>query len=474
MTESTEQPGSGKPDALDGKVSPAAEILVFPDTNVLLHGKGLEELPFVSIVGEASSIVVVLTRTVIRELDAQKVKNPNNGLRERATKRARALWRRQKERKWVLRPGVSLSFAQTAAVDNLAQLGLDSSLGDDRIIAEVLSARDAAPNQRVIFLSRDTGMLVKAAGLGLEVVEFDDEHVLPVPDEQQAKLRKLQEENERLRSRVPRLSVTFEDGKDVCDLSVELPRRLSEAEIRERCEEAGRAIPAMRVAGSTGLERLTGVNPSIFGGLAQPSEAAVRKFDEDRDAWLARLADYYRTSWEEDASRVARTVCVSLVLVNSGTCSATDVRVDLAFPEAILLSEERPAIKGRPPQPKRPRSILASLAPDIGALSKGTSLERLLGASGSPPNTRGPWFDKDEAGRPRVRLEVRKATQQCELRLPRFFALLPALDVASSFHAEVSILSEELPEWAESRLDVHVVVSADHTEAERDDRPFEA
>lgn len=454
-----------------------AVVQVFVDTNVLLHGRPLAELPFHEILGvsSASPIAVIVTEAAYAELDAQKFQNSNRGLRDRAERRAQELERRDSANDWSLPHGVTLRIGALATDLDMVAEGLDPRIADDVILAEMLSAMRRDPGGPLFLLSLDGAFRLRAKRRGLTAIALPAKYRLDVPDEHQKKIRELTLENERLKKRMPRFDLLFEDRSRILKVEVRRPRHLTPKGIEERCTQAAASCPEMPDTGLRAVPGLPGVVAvTIPNGVLGPSESDRAGFSRERGEWLESVREYYERDWHAEAELCARTLCLELILANSGSVPGSEVQVSLAFPEAILLSEERPAIKGRPPQPKRPRSLLASLAPDLAALSKGSSFERLLAPSGAPPNTRGPWFDKDEAGRPRVRFEVRKATQQCELRLPQFFALLPALDVASSFHAEVSILSEELPEWAESRLDVHVVVSADHTEAELDDRPFEA
>ncbi len=435
-----------------GETLPSAPVLVFPDTNVLLHGKVLEELPFDAIVGAAGPLDVVLTATVLRELDAQKTKNPNSALRERATKRARSVWRRAKDRDVVLRPGVTLAFYSNAAVECLTRLDLDGSLGDDRILAEVLTAKSEASNRRVVLLSRDTGMLIKAKNLGLEAVELEGEHVLPVPDEQQAKLRKLQQENEKLRSRVPRLSVTFEGGEDYLALRVERPRRLSEGEVQQHSEEAGRATPGMQVAGPTEIERMIGTRLSgVTDFLGQPSEAGIREFNEKRERWLRELADYYETEWLEEEIREARTIVFSLALVNDGTCAATDVRVALQFGKDVSLEEmSRAFVRRRPAAPPPPRGLL-----DVAGLpAMPAHLDGLFGGRAETPNVRGPWVGETEAG-PTCEWHVRKIRHGESHVLPAIALMLTALE-DRNLRVDVRVAAEELPGAVEASMGIKV------------------
>jgi hypothetical protein len=450
----TSPPGRDAPEvaASPGDVEgPVAEVLVFPDTNVLLHGKGLEELPVPAIVKAGGKVTVVLTRTVLAELDGQKTKNPNKGLRERAGKRSRALWNLYRNDDRALSANVSVEFEMKAPDGDLAALGLDATVGDDRILAEVLAVKSRSGERRVILLSRDAGMLIKAAELGLESIELDDEHVLPVPDEQSSKLQALQRENEKLRSRVPKLSVSFEDGRSFLETSVVRPRQLSEPEIRARCEEAARSIPVMAPPVPTAMERMLGTSlPGLPGALGQPSDSAIREFNRQREAWLDKLADYFRTDWLDDELLAARTVVLSTALDNSGTCPATDVQVELRFGRGVILEEGTLPTRRAPRPPAVPRGLL-----DMGSpLGGGGHLDALIGGIGRPRNVTGPWVDNGGES-PSVEWHVTKIRHGESLRLPPFVMLLPGLEDLNVGGA-VRNGAEELHEPRETRLGIKV------------------
>lgn len=451
MNEDADESGLDKAGEPEGRTSLTEEVLVFPDTNVLLHGKVLEELPFLTIVKAGGKATVVLTRTVLSELDGQKTKNPNKGLRDRAGKRSRALLNLYRNDDRALSACVSVEFEMKAPAGDLAALGLDATLGDDRILAEVLAVKNRSGERRVVLLSRDAGMLIKAAELGLESIELDDEHVLPVPDEQSSKLQALQRENEKLRSRVPALSVAFEDGRSFLESSVMRPRKLSEPEIRARCEEAARSILAMAPPVPTAMERMLGSSLlDVQGALARPSDSAIREFNRQREAWLEKLADYFGTDWLDDELLAARTVVLETVLGNSGTCPATDVQVELRFDRGVILEEGTRPTRRAPKPPTVPRGLLDTGSP----FSSGGHLDALIGGTGRPRNVTGPWVDNGGEA-PSVEWHVARIRHGESLRLPPFAMLLPGVEDLN-VGVGVRIAAEELPEPRDTRLGIKV------------------
>lgn len=193
--------------------------------------------------------------------------------------------------------------------------------------------------------------------------------------------------------------------------------------------------------------RLSGV--SDF--LGQPSEAGIREFNEKRERWLRDLASYYETEWPEEEIREARTIVLSLALVNGGTCAATDVRVALQFGKDVSLEEmSRAFVRRRPAAPSPPRGLL-----DVAGLpAMPAHLDGLFGGRAETPNVRGPWVGETDAG-PTCDWHVRKIRHGESHGLPAIALMLAALE-DRNLRVDVRVAAEELPEAVEASLGIKV------------------
>lgn len=442
------------------------EVLVFVDTNVLLHGKRLDDLPLGTIVGSAERTTVVITSTVVDELDAQKTKNPNKSLRKRASGVLTDFLNQRLVGRLQLRSGASLVFETRRHGLDLTSLGLDPTIADDHVLGEILRAQREHPASRCLFLSRDAGPLLRGTSLRIETIRLDDSYCLDVPDEQDRKIRALQEEVAQLKSRQPKLAVAFSDGKAFHEIEIVRPRRLDEEAVEVRVRASADALPRMEEAntparsGSSAIEAVMRDALRTQENLFGVSENAVAAYNLKREKWLEDLRAYYRSDWLADEELSARTISLHFTLRNGGSAAATDVQVSAAFPAGVRLSKGNPRTRRTPRAPEKPRGLLDSVN---GGFFNHVLDRAMLGPS-EQPNTRGPWID-DEDDRCVVRFSLTKARHQHDYPLHAFFATLPDFDEIRSFRIGVSIFAAELPVIAETSIDLKIVVTSDGVES---------
>jgi hypothetical protein len=87
---------------------------VYPDTNIALHYKGLEEIDWRTLVGAAKDdeVVVVVTAVVLREIDAQKDRG-RGVVQGRARRVSSWFGKVRREKKTELRPGIRMEVNAT-------------------------------------------------------------------------------------------------------------------------------------------------------------------------------------------------------------------------------------------------------------------------------------------------------------------------------------------------------------------------
>lgn len=439
----------------------APEVLVFVDTNVLLHGKRLDELPLGTIVGSAGLTTVVITSTVVDELDAQKTKNPNKGLRKRASGVLTDFLNRQLAGQLQLRSGASLLFETRRHGLDLSALGLDASIADDHILGEILRAQREHPAARCVFLSRDAGPLLRGASRGIESIRLEDSYCLDVPDEQDQKIRALQGEVAQLKSRQPKLAVAFNDGEAFQEIEIVRPRRLGEEAVEMRVQASADAVPRMGGANAPALSGSSAVEAVMRDALRTQenlfgvSDSAVAAYNLKREKWLEDLRAYYRSDWLADEELSARTISLHFILRNGGSAAATDVQVSAAFPAGVRLSKDDPGTRRTPRPPEKPRGLRD---PITGGFSNGM-LDRAMFGPSEQPNTRGPRIDGGEDDQRVVKFSLTKVRHQHDYPLPEFFATLPDFDEIRSLRIGVSIFAAELPEFAENSISLKIVVT---------------
>jgi hypothetical protein len=174
---------SGQVGLIDGLYSPCTDTLLVPDTNALYWNTTLEDwrLPWAP-----SSFVVVLTPTVLKEIDVHKTDERRSSRREKAERFARQIG--EYRRRGSLLRGVTLaagiSVVKAVAVEPKMSESLpwlDASSPDDRLLASIVELMRLNPHASVMVVTRDVNFQNKLEFARVSFVSPEDlgiqEHV---------------------------------------------------------------------------------------------------------------------------------------------------------------------------------------------------------------------------------------------------------------------------------------------------------
>lgn len=143
--------------------TPTNDVLVIPDTNALLHNTDIESWAFDGI----KHFTIILTPTILAELDAQKINHRNEGVRNKA----KTLINKFKEyqRRGSLLEGVTItnnriSMRSIASEPNMRQAlpWFDPSNDDDRFLASTIEIIRSNLGAIVFIVTLDINMQNKA------------------------------------------------------------------------------------------------------------------------------------------------------------------------------------------------------------------------------------------------------------------------------------------------------------------------
>lgn len=151
------------------------EVTLVPDTNALLHNPALEKWIF----NDFSKFTILLTPTVLSELDSLKINHRNEEVR----KKAERLINQFKEygRRGGLTEGVTLvanrSAIMAVAVEPKMKESLpwlDSDNNDDRLLAGFIEIMRLRPSSPVLLVTRDINLQNKAGFARIIFIEPPD------------------------------------------------------------------------------------------------------------------------------------------------------------------------------------------------------------------------------------------------------------------------------------------------------------
>lgn len=304
----------------------AAKTLVVLDSNVLLHFRLLDEIPWPSLVG-AEEVVIVLVPAVLHDLD-----NKKNGSSDKLKKRAQRLF--SAINRWFpagktredarIREGVGLRLVH---LEPTPFPGLDYSVFDDRIVGSALGLRSDAA--RIVVFTGDILMRVKMENHDFEVLEVpetyrlkDDDETKPVPVKR------------------PRLIPGLYSGEVV------EPTSFTTVEVGL---SAARLLPSA-------YEELAALESPVYGSRATYID--FKLFGRGQPT-PERYRDYIESILKYDRDN-ARVITFRIGVTNAGEAPAEDIAAEFRFPADLHVTDDEPVWPERPDS--RDLRDLASLA----------------------------------------------------------------------------------------------------------------
>ena len=191
-------------------------VTAFIDTNFVLHFRDPAELPWGELV-RPGDIALVAGRTLQREINDHAYNQ-----RGRRQQRAKAWAGRFAD---AAEGGSALELRPRGAGGPRVTLALyhrptawplpddiDPNVPDDLIVADALAYAQARPDESVVVLTNDSGMIATAGLVGLSVRRPGNDWALP-PEQsaEQREIAKLRAENDALKRQSPRLELTLSD-----------------------------------------------------------------------------------------------------------------------------------------------------------------------------------------------------------------------------------------------------------------------
>lgn len=346
---------------------PILKVAVFPDTNLFLHFRPLNEIDWCAVLN-ASNVEIKIAPVVTHELEEKKVLHPLQKIRERANKALRLL--HTYLQKPQVREGVILELlTKEATADSARFHGLNFQLGDDRLIGSICSYQQDHPDIPCLLVTNDLPLTVKATHYQIPLAPLDDSFQLPQePDTAEKKIKQLEQELLKYKSREPVLSVTFENGEQYMRFQIGEPGGVApnqEKEIQTKIDEIKKEYPLLettpRVSGqpaptTSPLLNFTEQMQQALQGLSDLSRQARENYNERMFSYHSAFERYLRGTIDFP-DRQKRTLKLSLILDNTGTCPAEDIHVLLHFPNGFTLYDEK-HIPAQPTEPEAPSKEL--------------------------------------------------------------------------------------------------------------------
>ncbi len=412
---------------------------VFIDTNVLLHYQFFDEVDWSAPLGVAH-VTLVFAPVVLSELDRHKWAGSR---REKA--RAKSVLTRidslgLSTMPVKVRTGVDAVALDAEPADALfAEHRLDARTSDDRLLASYVEFRVEHGADRVVILSADSGLSVKARSRRFEILAPADALELSEePDDVERELEKARRELNELKGAAPDLILRFAGGsthekfsmRPVADFDRETVQRLLDAwrskhpHITPMPDEI--EGPLGKVVSFKGFEGIPGF---VSAADAAKHNAAIDRYRAQYETFLK----VWPAAINADRRRVLN---FNLTLENRGTAPAEDVVIELSTTASGTWLAQLPKLPNVPTVP-RPRSPFDTVL-DV-RLPYLDQLNMVRPAA----NEDGPSIS-DDGDEPKVRYEVKRAKHHVPCELPLVYFQFESGDAVGSFTIDVALFAANI------------------------------
>jgi hypothetical protein len=403
--------------------SAMATVLVL-DTNYFLHFRSVDDIDWRAITEDTDTRLVICAVS-LRELERKKVFDPRPGMRQRASAVISRLLELLEAEDPRTRSGVPVEFLAMEPTRVLDSHPLDRTVHDDILIASAIQVAEDNNGLRVIVASDDSGVLLKCRQFKIAYWRPTPQMRLNEPlDEDQRELKRLREENIRLRSAQPRLKLRLEGGGGL--VLVQSPER-EEEDLPRPIEELKAAFPLL----TPDSARALGV-----------SEEERQEYNDALDAYYSSYTDFLG-KFQIYGDWTSREISVAFEITNEGTAPADDVDIEVVFNEdnRPIDLDARPGIPVSPKPPKRPRGTVErrsrassfqfdTLYPNYSRsfhLMEPLADRFLRAMHHEAPNVRGPWISDNN--KLAVSWNVRRLKHLETLSLPPVMLLRKTTEV---------------------------------------------
>lgn len=243
------------------------------DTNIYLHCRMFDTLPWQTIIGSNDSFVVLMPMQVLREIEKKK-----DGNQPQIKKRAKDVSSKLGE--LLLDDKESQVHVETCEQPQKKDFkdGFSIEIADDVILMSAIWHTRNCPNDLIV-VSRDIPFLAKAKQAGLRFVKMPEEYVLPSEAVEDKEKQQLLAELNKLKNRMPKPRLAFKDGKNIIRL-----KRVTEREpvVDPKLSDKERELALYEEMEKISKERFVSISIYAFNDGTAPTGEFTVKFDSSK------------------------------------------------------------------------------------------------------------------------------------------------------------------------------------------------
>lgn len=433
---------------------------LFIDTNIFLHCRHFDEIPWGSIVQGAWQLV--LPPVVLDELDKHKQhKNTKIAHRAKAAlKKIETISEGQLSYTLVILP-------HHPAAATLEQHHLDRQQQDDLLLASIIEFKAGHPTDTTLLVSNDTGPRLRGKHFQIGTMPLED-YLLPAEkSEEQKTIEQLTKELAQLKNSFPKLKVSFTDGSAVTEFKIPGSLITEEEFVRDQFPKEtaehqpmvyldpndfqpsdGRPLNSLQQAA-----RIAARNP------IRPNQVQVDRYNTALTAYQQEYKAYLAKKYQHIVLW-GTSLKLELNLENIGNAPADDIDLYLHFPPnmIVLAATDMPTAPVPPTPPYRPKHAFDTNGETAFLRPRSSATETPHHAFPTMDIT-SPTIKKGEQYGVEFHFESLKHFQT--EKTEAVFVLFTQRDQAANFSIGYTFHASNLPKPVHGKLNVRVVNADD-------------
>jgi|GEM_PF-2403654 len=308
---------------------------LFLDTDILIHYRTFDEIDWPAELG-LDKVVLVITSTVLSELDRHKNSHKRISMRKRAGTIIKKLNSYTDTED--VRHNVSILFLTGEPMIDWVEYGLDPTINDDRILAS-LFVFDKPDVNNVYLVTSDLGFQLKAKSAAVNWKELSELLRMDIKTEEEVELARLRREVGELKSRIPKLVIKGYYGGELTNV-VTYPIDIKAVRKQKRLVEFAGSGDVFDMRKMAAFARSVSLIPEEEYDRSEKEEKAY--YEEIERIELTKLLS----------------VPLSLAVVNEGNVRATNVKMVVTIPTSLQVYIEKGYndITSPPEPPEKPRN----------------------------------------------------------------------------------------------------------------------
>lgn len=308
---------------------------LFLDTNIYLHFKLFDEIPWKELVDDDFQILV--PPIIITELDKHK-RNTNSKIAARSKKVL------TKIENYFSTQDFSLTCILEKPTQQIFDnFGLDRLEQDDVLFASIKAYQSQNLSSKIYLVTHDTGPRIRARHFSVPVLEISSDFLtLSVKTPQEVELEKIKKENAELKNKIPKVRLCFADGTERLEVILKSlienkDEIFDKLEAREKefapMEERKVEPPTPPIKGSVGLTVSQSLAESFkfmeLNGLRGPfsvTKEQMDAFNKDRKDYLQHYSNYLHQK-SRYKKRISLSFPIEIKMENNGNVPAMDIDI---------------------------------------------------------------------------------------------------------------------------------------------------